>query len=220
MSKNIDHMIADIEQEVAYTRHLIGRTKLAPKVMKVMASVPRDQFVPTALKPFAFNNGALSVGYGQTISQPYIVALMTDLLQLEAHHRVLEIGTGTGYQTAILAELAAQVYSMELIPELSEAADQRLQKMGYTNIITCVGNGYQGWQEHAPYDAIMVTAAAAFIPPALIEQLKAGGKMAIPVGEPHRHQELMLLEKDQQGAQQLQKILDVAFVPLKQAEDI
>lgn len=218
MSKNIERMISDIEQEVAYTRHLTGRTTLDPKVMQVMARIPRDQFVPSAIKPYAFDNGALSVGYGQTISQPYIVALMTDLMQLEAENCVLEIGTGTGYQTAILAELVDRVYSMELTRELSEAADKRLKEMGYTNIETCVGNGYRGWQEHAPYDAIIVTAAAAFIPPDLIAQLKAGGKMVIPVGEPHRHQQLMLLEKDPDGNHPRQKILDVAFVPLRSAE--
>lgn len=212
-------MIADIEQEVAYTRHLIGRDALAPAVMQAMASVPREQFVPATMRPFAFNNGALSIGHGQTISQPYIVALMTDLLQIEADHCVLEIGTGSGYQTAILAELADKVYSMELIEKLSEAADKRLQAMGYTNIDTRVGNGYQGWQEHAPYDAIIVTAAAAYIPPALIEQLKPGGRMVIPVGKPYMHQELMLLKKDSQGNHQLQKILDVAFVPMRQSDE-
>jgi protein-L-isoaspartate(D-aspartate) O-methyltransferase len=219
MNKDIDRMIADIRREVIDTRQLTGRTQFDPNVMKVMARVPRDQFVPLSLKSFAYDNGALSVGHGQTISQPYIVALMTDMLKLEPDHCVLEIGTGTGYQTAILAELVDQVYSMELIRELSETATKRLQKMGYTHIDTCVGNGYRGWQEHAPYDAIIVTAAAAFIPPDLIEQLKAGGKMVLPVGEPQMHQELMLLEKDQQGNQQLRKILDVAFVPLKQSSE-
>ena len=139
---------------------------------------------------------------------------MTDMLQLEPGHRVLEIGTGSGYQTAILSLLCERVYTMEVVQELSEAAASLLQRLGYHNIETCAGSGYDGWAEHAPYDGIIVTAAAPYIPPALIEQLAAGGRLVIPVGQPYSHQELMLLEKDRQGESHVQSILGVAFVPL------
>jgi len=207
-------MIGDIEGEVAFTRHMIGRDHLAPQVMAAMCEVPRDAFVPPDLLDAAFDNGPLPIGYGQTISQPYIVALMTDMLQLQPEYRVLEIGTGSGYQTAILSQLCRQVYSMEVVPELSESAQRLFQQLGYDNILTRTGNGYEGWPEHAPYDGIIVTAAASEIPHALMEQLKPGGKMVIPVGEPYSHQELFLVEKDPQGEIRIQAILGVAFVPL------
>lgn len=217
MNKDIKRMIADIENEVNYTSHLIGRTAFSDKLMAVMGEVRRDKFVPPELRPFAFENGPLSIGHNQTISQPYIVALMTDLLQLQDDYRVLEIGTGSGYQTAILAELVKQVYTMELVQVLSEEAEQRLTEMGYKNIECRTGNGYKGWPEHAPYDAIIVTAAAAYIPKSLLEQLKPGRKLVIPVGEVYMPQELVLVEKDEQGNTHLQNILDVAFVPLRQS---
>ena len=207
-------MIEDIEGEVAFTRQLIGRDHLAPQVMAAMREVPRDAFVPTDLKDAAFDNGPLPIGHGQTISQPYIVALMTDMLQLRSEHRVLEIGTGSGYQTAILSRLCRQVYSMEVVPELSEAAPRLFQKLGYDNIETRTGNGYEGWPDHAPYDGIIVTAAAGYIPPALIEQLKPGGRLVIPVGQPYGHQELILVDKDPQGEIHTRDILGVAFVPM------
>lgn len=207
-------MIADIEREIAFTRGMIGRNSFAPRVMEAMRTVPRDAFVPEELKPFAFNNGPLSIGHGQTISQPYIVALMTDLLELAPHHRVLEIGTGSGYQTAVLAELAQQVYTVELIAPLAETAAKRLRKLNYDNIEFLVDDGYEGWPKHAPYDGIIVTAAAAYIPPALIEQLKPGGRLVIPVGQPYQHQELIVVEKDKEGETEIHDILGVAFVPL------
>jgi len=207
-------MIDGIESEVAYTRTMIGRDHLDPRVMAVMQEVPREEFVPPEQTRFAFDNGPLSIGYGQTISQPYIVALMTDLLQIKPDHSILEIGTGSGYQTAILSLLCRQVYTLELIPELSEMAQRRFTEMGYENINAQTGNGYLGWSEHAPYDGIIVTAAASHIPPALVEQLKPGGKLVIPVGQPYAHQELMLIEKDQEGNSYPQNILGVAFVPL------
>jgi len=208
------HMIDDIESEVAFTRSMIGRDNLDVQVMKIMRQVPRDKFVPASLKFAAFDNGPLPIGHGQTISQPYIVALMTDLLQLESDHTILEIGTGSGYQTAILSLLCRQVYSMELVPELSKAAKGRFGEMGYDNIQAKTGNGYEGWPENAPYDGIIVTAATAHIPPALIEQLKPGGRLVIPVGPPYSHQELVLVEKDQEGNSHRHNILGVAFVPL------
>ena len=214
MKKNTRRMIRDIESEVKYTRDMIGKDELDARVMDVMARVPREAFVPPELQYAAFDNGPLPIGCGQTISQPYIVALMTDLLQLEPGHRVLEIGTGSGYQTAILSLLCERVYTMEVVQELSEAAASLLKRLGYHNIEACAGSGYDGWAEHAPYDGIIVTAAAPYIPPALIEQLTAGGRLVIPVGQPYSHQELMLLEKDRQGESHVQSILGVAFVPL------
>jgi protein-L-isoaspartate(D-aspartate) O-methyltransferase len=208
-------MIAEIEAEVEYTRALTGRKALDPRVMAAMARVPREQFVPDDLRAAAYDNGPLPIGHGQTISQPYIVALMTDLLTLEADDRVLEIGTGSGYQTALLSCLAKTVYTVELLPELGERAARRLAALDYANIEYRIGNGYQGWPEHAPYDAIIVTAAAPEIPPALTEQLKPGGRLVIPVGWQYMPQELMLIEKDAHGAIHSRGILGVAFVPLQ-----
>lgn len=214
MKKDIDRMIADIDREVRYTQSMIGRANFDPRVMEAMRTVPRDAFVPDDLKPFAFDNGPLSIGHGQTISQPYIVALMTDLLQLEPDYQVLEIGTGSGYQTAVLAQLVKQVYSVELLGELGKAAADRLHQLNYNNIEFRIGNGYDGWPEHAPYDAIIVTAAATHIPPDLVDQLRPGGKLAIPVGRPYQPQDLQLIEKDPQGNAITHNILGVAFVPL------
>lgn len=214
MDKNTKRMIADIESEVKYTHSYIGKNKLDDRVMDAMIKVPRDYFVSSEAKPYAFNNGPLPIGYGQTISQPYIVALMTDLLQLKPHYTVLEIGTGSGYQTAILSVLCKQVYTVERIQELNALANRHFQGQGYKNIETCVSNGYDGWPEHAPYDAIMVTAAASHIPELLIGQLKSGGNLVIPVGLPSMHQELMLVKKDQQNEVTVNSILGVAFVPL------
>jgi protein-L-isoaspartate(D-aspartate) O-methyltransferase len=214
MARNLHEMLEDIDAEVQYTQHMIGKAALDPRVMQAMRTVPRDEFVPANMKGAAFENGPLPIGYGQTISQPYIVALMTDMLAPEPDHQVLEIGTGSGYQTAILSQLCSKVYTMEVVPELSAAAATLFEKLGYRNIETRVGNGYQGWPEHAPYDGIIVTAAANYIPEALIDQLKPGGRMAIPVGLPYSHQELMLVTKDMQGETDTRSVLGVAFVPL------
>ena len=166
------------------------------------------------MQSYAYDNGPLPIGHGQTISQPYIVALMTDLLQLQPEHCVLEVGTGSGYQTAVLAELARKVFTMELIAELGEASVLRLQQLNYTNIEYRTGNGYLGWPEHAPYDAIIVTAAAPYVPQALIDQLKPGGRLVLPVGQPYMHQELILVTRDEQGDTRTREILGVSFVPL------
>jgi len=214
LNKGQQRMIEDIQSEVAFTRHMIGRDHLTPQVMATMREVPRDAFVPPDLRDAAFDNGPLPIGHGQTISQPYIVALMTDLLQLRSEHNVLEIGTGSGYQTAILSRLCRQVYSIEVVPELSQAAQQLFQRLGYGNIQTRTGNGYQGWLEHAPYDSIIVTAAAGYIPPDLIEQLKPGGRLVIPVGVPYGNQELILVEKNHNGEINTRDILGVVFVPM------
>lgn len=207
-------MLADIESEVKFTRSMIGKSALDPRVMEVMARVPRDAFVSSGLKDAAFVNGPLPIGYGQTISQPYIVALMTDMLAIKPEDTILEIGTGSGYQTAILSQLCKQVYTMEHIVALSEKAVTRFKKLKYDNIEATIGNGYLGWPEHAPYDGIIVTAAATHIPEALIEQLKPGGKLVIPVGASRMVQELMLVSKDEQGATDVNSVLGVAFVPL------
>jgi protein-L-isoaspartate(D-aspartate) O-methyltransferase len=215
MKAAIKRMLADIEREVAYTSSLIGKSQLDPRVMAAMGKVSREAFVPADLKYLAYDNGPLPIGHGQTISQPYIVALMTDLLQPEAEHVVLEVGTGSGYQAAILSLLVKRVFTMERVAALGEASRVRLQSLGYSNIEYCTGNGYEGWPAHAPYDGIIVTAAASHIPPALVEQLKPGGRLVIPVGLPHLPQELLLVEKDGAGETHTRDILGVAFVPLR-----
>jgi protein-L-isoaspartate(D-aspartate) O-methyltransferase len=220
MEKKLQRMLAAIESEVDYTRSMIGKDKLDPRVMEAMSSVPRDDFVPSDLKYAAYDNCPLPIGHGQTISQPYIVALMTDLLEATQNDIVLEIGTGSGYQSAVLSQLCRKVYSMELIAALSEAAAARFKILGYDNIETRIGNGYNGWPEHAPYDGIIVTAAAMYIPQALIEQLKPGGRLVIPVGQPYGFQELMLVKKDDQGEIHVNDILGVSFVPLEMKEEI
>ena len=214
MFGGIKRMLADIESEVKFTRSYIGKSVLDKRVMEAMALVPRDAFVPEKMKKLAFDNGPLPIGHDQTISQPYIVALMTDLLALRADHSVLEIGTGCGYQTAILSQLCAHVYSVERIAALTEVARSHFAKLKYSNIDTLVGNGYDGWPEHAPYDAIVVTAAASHIPDALIEQLKPGGNLVIPIGLANMHQELLLVKKDANDEINVDSILPVAFVPM------
>jgi protein-L-isoaspartate(D-aspartate) O-methyltransferase len=209
-----EQMIADIESGVAFTRTMTGRNHLDPRVMKAMRLVPREDFVPTNMRGSAFRDGALPVGHGQTISQPYIVALMTDLLELTDTSIVLEIGTGTGYQAAILSQLARQVYSIERIAELARTAQRRLSDMGYQNVETRCSDGYLGWPEKAPFDGIIVTAAAPEVPPALLAQLKPGGRMVIPIGLPYSRQELVLVTRDLQGETDTRDLLGVAFVPM------
>lgn len=218
MKKPIQYMLDVIESETKYTQSVTGVTKISERVMNVMGNVPRDEFVPEPLKAMAFNDGPLPIGHGQTISQPYIVALMTELLLAEKDHIILEIGTGSGYQTAILSQLCKKVYTVELISALSEEACAHFKKLHYDNIETRVGNGYEGWPEHAPYDSIIVTAAASHIPEALIEQLKPEGRLVIPVGLPNMHQELMLVTKNEDGQTEVKDILGVAFVPLRNAK--
>ncbi len=183
------------------------------QVLDAIARVPRTEFVPPELRERAFFDIPLPIGYGQTISQPYVVALMTQLLQLKPQDRVLEIGTGSGYQTAILAELAREVYSVEAIKALAETARERLQRLGYTNVHILHGDGALGWPEHAPYDAIIVTAAPEQMPPALVSQLADGGRMVIPVGPEYTEQMLQLVEK-RRGHVRTRSIAPVRFVPL------
>jgi len=186
--------------------------------MAAMSKVPRDEFVPDGLKAAAFDDGPLPIGHGQTISQPYIVALMSDLLMLQPDQRVLEIGTGSGYQAAVLSLLCQTVYSVEVVPVLADAAARRLAGMGYSNVHLRQGNGYEGWPEHAPYDGIIVTAAAPYVPDALVNQLKPAARLVIPVGLPHGRQELMVVTRDGEGRTRTENILGVVFVPLVDAD--
>jgi protein-L-isoaspartate(D-aspartate) O-methyltransferase len=179
-----------------------------------MARVPRHELVPRDQRDFAYENRPLPIGHGQTISQPYIVAVMTDLLKPASTDRVLEIGTGSGYQAAILAELVDRVFTIEIIEPLGKLAGRNLEKLGYRNIEVRIGDGYYGWKEQAPFDAIVVTAAASHVPPPLIEQLKPGGRMVIPVGTRFMVQQLVLVEKDAGGEVTTRQILPVRFVPL------
>jgi protein-L-isoaspartate(D-aspartate) O-methyltransferase len=206
-------MLEEIAAEAAATVDDTGRARFDERVMAAMADVPRHAFVPPSEAAHAYVNSALPIGRGQTISQPYIVALMTDLLDPRPDHVVLEIGTGSGYQAAILSRLVRQVYSIEVIPELAVEAQQRLQRLGYRNISVRAGDGNAGWPEHAPYDGIIVTAVAAQIPAALLAQLRNGGRMVVPVGK-SGSQELILVEKSAVGAIGERSILPVAFVPL------
>jgi len=210
-------MLRTIEEEFRLTRNLTGREKPSPAVLDAMRCVPREEFVPESLRREAFANGPLPIGEGQTISQPFIVALMTDLLEPRAGQTVLEVGAGSGYQAAILSLLVAQIYSLEIVPLLAERAASRLERLGYGNVVVRHGDGYRGWAEHAPYDGIIVTAAAPFVPPALFDQLRPGGRLVIPVGLPYHHQELLLVEKDADGERRTTSILGVAFVPMVQS---
>lgn len=213
-NKDIQHMLDDIRLEIELTRAYTGQKRFSDAVMNAMASVPRDAFVPEEVKTFAFHNGPLPIGYGQTISQPYIVALMTELLNVGEEDTVLEIGTGSGYQSAILSRLVRQVYSIEIVPSLGDEAKRTLAALGYTNVETRIGDGYHGWPEHAPFDGIIVTAAAPEIPPALIEQLRPGARLVIPVGLPYSTQELIVVSRDMDGNIEQKPVLAVAFVPL------
>jgi protein-L-isoaspartate(D-aspartate) O-methyltransferase len=212
--KNVKRMMADIQMEVEYTRSATGIKQFRHSVLNAMQSVPRHKFVPEGLHDMAYHNGPLSIGHGQTISQPYIVALMTDLLEPESEDVILEVGTGSGYQSAILANIVKKVYSIEIVPELAQEAQRTLKELNIINVETKSGDGYYGWPEHAPYDGIIVTAAAPYVPEPLVEQLKIGAKLVIPVGRPYMHQELLVVEKTVEGQTETKDILAVAFVPL------
>lgn len=218
--KRLQHMIEQIENEVELTRHFIGKDKLDRKVIDAMRNVPRHEFVPEQQQALAYMNGPLCIGHGQTISQPYIVALMTDLLNVNDNSKVLDVGTGSGYQAAILATLVRQVYTLEVIPDLLAAAQQRFEKLGYKNIEARLGDGHNGWLEHAPYDGIIVSAAASEIPGALIDQLKPDAHLVIPVGSPFGSQELLVIHKGIQGEVINRSILAVAFVPLVKTDTV
>ncbi len=212
--RELDLLLDEIRDEVRATCQWTGHAALDPRVMEVLRAVPRHAFVPDELVDSAYANHPLPIGHGQTISQPYIVALMTDLIQPGPEDVVLEVGTGSGYQAAILGRLVKQVYSLEIIEALAEQARRRLQRLGYDNVEVRLGNGRLGWPEHAPYDAIVVTAAAPHVPPALIEQLKPGGTLVIPVGSRYFGQDLLVISKDALGRIAERRVLPVVFVPL------
>jgi protein-L-isoaspartate(D-aspartate) O-methyltransferase len=207
-------LVEVIKQDVRDTSLYLDKEALDPRVMTAIGRVPRHEFVPAANRHRAYTNRPLPIGYGQTISQPYIVALMTDLIKPQADDAVLEIGTGSGYQAAILAELTGQVYSIEIIEALGNEAAGRLSQLGYDNVTLRIGDGYYGWEEHAPFDAIVVTAAASHVPPPLVAQLKPGGRMVIPVGSRFLTQQLVLVEKQPDGQLITRQIAPVIFVPL------
>jgi len=207
-------LLAEIAAEAAETQSYTGRASFSPKVMDAIARVPRECFVSADQQAFAYLNASLPIGYRQTISQPYIVALMTDLLNLEAGHRVLEIGTGSGYQSAILLELGAEVYGIELISQLSQLAAERLQRLGYQNFHLREGDGSLGWPEAAPFDRVLCAAATASLPRPLIEQLSFGGRMVLPISQGRYDQVLTLIEKNAERGIRETPLLPVAFVPL------
>lgn len=190
-----------------------GRDITDPRVLEAMKKVPRHEFVPENMKEYAYEDRPLPIGHEQTISQPFIVAYMTEQLDPEPHEKILEIGTGSGYQAAVLGELVDEVYSIEIVEPLAETAKKTLERLGYDNVHTRAGDGYKGWPEEAPFDAIIVTAAPDDIPEALVEQLKEGGRMMVPVGPTGGVQKLYLLEK-QEGKIEKKAVMDVRFVPM------
>ena len=207
-------MVSEIEAMYAETRAETGLAAMSPAVRRAMGKVERHRLVPEANRGAAYRNHPLPIGDGQTISQPYIVALSTDLLGLKGGEIVLDVGTGSGYQAAVAAEIAARVHSIEILPSLADAARRRLEELRYGNIEVRVGDGYQGWPEKAPFDAIVVAAAAPQVPPALVAQLKPGGRMVIPVGGSGDIQYLKLITKRADGGVDEQRVLPVRFVPL------
>ncbi len=206
-------LIEEIRRDAHDTRAYTGRDALSDRVLDALRAVDRSLFVPEGSEPYAWENRPLPIGYGQTISQPFIVALMTDLLALEPGHRVLELGTGSAYQAAVLSRLAAEVYTIEIVPELAASAASRLETLGYDNVTVRSGDGWHGWPEAAPFDSIIVTAVAEQVPSPLLEQLAWGGRLVMPIGPRHGGQNLTLIEKTAQGITEKQ-VLPVQFVPL------
>jgi len=207
-------LIRLIEADVRNTSQYLKRSALDTRVLDAMARVPRHEFVPPDIIDKAYQNRPLPIGHGQTISQPYIVAIMTDLLDIEPGQRILEIGTGSGYQAAVLAEVGARVWSIEIIEALGKEAKTRLSRLAYNNVELRLGDGYYGWAEHAPFDAIIVTAAASHVPPPLLQQLKPGAKLIIPVGSRFSTQQLVLITRGQDDEFITRQVLPVRFVPL------
>lgn len=207
-------MLAEIDRDVRETAGSTGVARLSDTVRRALQTVPRERFVPPSLAPQAYENRPLPIGHGQTISQPFIVALMTELLEPRATDRVLEIGTGSGYQAAVLAACVRTVYSIEIVAPLAQQARAALDNAGVRNVETRVGDGYLGWPEAAPFDGIIVTAAPDHVPPALLEQLAPGGRMVIPVGAGLMNQELLLIRREADGRTVTRKTIGVRFVPL------
>jgi protein-L-isoaspartate(D-aspartate) O-methyltransferase len=210
-------MLAEISAHAVHLRETIGKSAFDRRVMAAMEKVPRHEFVPIEFQAYAYANIPVPIGFGKTISQPFIVALMTDLLDIGPEDSVLEIGTGLGYQAAILAQLARKVYSIEIIEELGRQAKQRLHRQGCTNVELKIANGYNGWSEYAPFDKVIATAAPDLIPPPLIQQLKTGGKLVVPAGLPDE-QTLILVEKPRNGGITTKEILPVRFSQLDSPE--
>lgn len=213
MNSVVDQLIQQIEQDIKLTSVSTGRARFSDSVLASIRKVEREKFIPLAERANAYQNRPLPIGYSQTISQPYIVALMTDFLDTEPDHKILEIGTGSGYQAAVLANLVSEVYSVEVIPELAKKAEETLSSLGISNVQIATGDGYKGWPEFAPYDGIIVTAAATEIPQPLIDQLKPKGRMVIPVGEQWGGQMLTLVVRNENGSIDIRNILEVSFVP-------
>ena len=207
-------LLREIEANVERTREYLGKSALDVRVMHAMSAVPRHKFVPAPLRARAYDNRPLPIGYGQTISQPYIVAIMTDLLALPAGCTALDIGTGSGYQAAILAEICETVYTIEIVEPLGREAAARLERLGYKNVHARIGDGFFGWLEAGPFDAIVVAAVATKLPMPLVEQIKRGGRMIIPIGSRLGGQDLILVTKDTDGEISTRSILPVIFVPL------
>jgi protein-L-isoaspartate(D-aspartate) O-methyltransferase len=210
-------MIQIIAAHTHATREVTGLAQIEARVLDAMLEVPRHEFVPAEIRPYAHSDGPLPIGWDKTISQPFIAALMTELLDLRPDHTVLEIGTGLGYHTAVLSRLAKRVYTVEIVEELATEAAERLKSAGCANVHRRIGNGYNGWPEHAPYDRIMVAAAPELIPPALIAQLKGGGRMVLPAGL-NDAQQLMVVDKDAAGKLKTRDILAVRFAPMEGTE--
>lgn len=204
----------EVALQIKRLRAEIGFDRVSPAVRDALLQVPRARFIPDAQRASAYGNRPVSIGFGQTISQPLIVAIMTELLAIEPGARVFELGTGSGYQAAILAALGAEVYSVEIVPELAARARQTLQSLGYDKVHTKLGDGYFGWEDAAPFDAIIVTAAGDHIPPPLIRQLKPGGRMVIPVGSRYSTQKLVLILRGEDGGVESRELIPVTFVPL------
>jgi protein-L-isoaspartate(D-aspartate) O-methyltransferase len=212
-------LVREIERDVRETAEYINRRELDERVLAAMRTVPRHEFVRPADRDLAYQNRPLPIGHGQTISQPYIVAIMTDLIEPRPGCVVLEVGTGSGYQAAVLGELCRKVYSIEIVEPLGLQARERLGRLGYDNVEVRIGDGYYGWPEHAPFDAIVVTAVASHVPPPLLQQLKPGGRMVLPVGTRFTTQQLVLVEKHADGKVTTRQLLPVAFVPLTGGHD-
>jgi len=208
------NLVAGIAAMAKSTSLETGQSSFSAPVMAAMEKVPRHRFVPKDMERYAYRNRPLPIGYGQTISQPFLVAYMTELLGIGKTAKALEIGTGSGYQAAILGELAQEVYTIEIVEPLAKRAAATLTDNGYRNVQVKTGDGYYGWEQHAPFDAIIVTAAASHVPPPLIKQLKHGGRMLIPLGSSFLPQHLVLVEKDAQDRVRTRELLPVQFVPL------
>jgi protein-L-isoaspartate(D-aspartate) O-methyltransferase len=212
-------LLREIERDVRDTAEYLNRRALDPRVMAAIGSVPRHEFVQPGDRDLAYVNRPLPIGYGQTISQPYIVAVMTDLLEPAEGCRALEVGTGSGYQAAVLSRLCDEVHTIEIIEPLAKQARERLERLGYANVEVRIGDGYYGWPEAAPFDVIVVTAVAGHVPPPLLAQLKPGGRMVLPVGTRYTTQQLVLVHRRPDGKVTTRPLLPVAFVPLTGGHD-